>query len=610
MCGIIGQFCFGHHPDKGFNHPDKELITRMSSILAHRGPDANGTYFDNIVGLAHRRLSIIDLSKEANQPMFNENRNLVIVYNGEIYNYLHLKEILIKCGHEFRSNSDTEVILHAYEEWGVNCLTHFNGMWAFALWDNKKEILFCARDRFGIKPFYYTFDKKSLIFASEIKALLVNPKIGTTPNNSAVNLFLSSGILDYSNKTMFNGIYQILPAHAFVINNNNIKHFKYCYLDINSDTTSIISDDNVAHNTLHLLKKSIHNHLISDVPVGTCLSGGIDSSAIVRIINEKREMQNTFSACFTDERFDESKYIKAVIKDTSIEPFFIEPDPNELLKNIEHLIYSQDEPFGSLSIYAQYCVMQLAHGKCKVLLDGQGADELLAGYLAYQYNYIKELIKRKEFIIVLGELYGTLVDHYAFYYYALQQLLTRNNRKQLLTHYIKTDRYGDTFDKLLWNELFINNLPALLHYEDRNSMAFSIEARVPYLDVEFVNYIASLPYDQKIRVGQTKFALRNAIKGIIPEEIRTRTDKMGFVTPEESWMKYELKDYIMNILYSTSFKNRPYWNSERVLQDYQNFIDGKSIYSPELWRIICVELWLRMFFDQRKSLFELLGNSR
>ena len=603
MCGIIGQFCFGHHPDKGFNHPDKELITRMSSILAHRGPDANGTYFDNIVGLAHRRLSIIDLSKEANQPMFNENRNLVIVYNGEIYNYLQLKEILIKCGHEFRSNSDTEVILHAYEEWGVNCLTYFNGMWAFALWDNKKEILFCARDRFGIKPFYYTFDKNSLLFASEIKALLADPKVGIVPEEQEVNLFLSSGIMDHGNKTMFKGIHQILPSHAFIVTNKTIKHFKYCDLRVSSNNTSVTTDENNAHNVAILLKKAVHSHRISDVPLGSCLSGGIDSSTIVRIINEKHRPQNTFSACFSDERFDESKYIKAVIKDTSIEPFFIEPDPNELLKDIEHLIYSQDEPFGSLSIYAQYCVMRLAQGKCKVLLDGQGADELLGGYLAYQQNYIKNLIKQREWIMATKEIFGSLKHHHKFYYYALKQVLARNNRKHLLKNYIKTDRYGGTFEKLLYNEMFINNLPSLLHYEDRNSMAFSIEARVPYLEVELVNYISSLAHDQKIRNGVTKFVLRNAIKGIVPEEIRNRMDKMGFVTPEESWMRYELKDYMMDILYSTSFKNRPYWNSEKVLEDYQKFVAGLTNYSPEIWRIICVELWLRKFFDNRSDLF-------
>ena len=597
MCGIIGQFCFGQHK------PDKELITRMSSILAHRGPDADGTYFDNIVGLAHRRLSIIDLSKEANQPMFNENRNLVIVYNGEIYNYLQLKEILIKCGHEFRSNSDTEVILHAYEEWGVNCLTYFNGMWAFALWDNKKEILFCARDRFGIKPFYYTFDKNSLLFASEIKALLADPKVGIVPEEQEVNLFLSSGIMDHGNKTMFKGIHQILPSHAFIVTNKTIKHFKYCDLRVSSNNTSVTTDENNAHNVAILLKKAVNSHRISDVPLGSCLSGGIDSSTIVRIINEKHRPQNTFSACFSDERFDESKYIKAVIKDTSIEPFFIEPDPNELLKDIEHLIYSQDEPFGSLSIYAQYCVMRLAQGKCKVLLDGQGADELLGGYLAYQQNYIKNLIKQREWIMATKEIFGSLKHHHKFYYYALKQVLARNNRKHLLKNYIKTDRYGGTFEKLLYNEMFINNLPSLLHYEDRNSMAFSIEARVPYLEVELVNYISSLAHDQKIRNGVTKFVLRNAIKGIVPEEIRNRMDKMGFVTPEESWMRYELKDYMMDILYSTSFKNRPYWNSEKVLDDYRKFVAGLTNYSPEIWRIICVELWLRKFFDNRSDLF-------
>lgn len=263
----------------------------------------------------------------------------------------------------------------------------------------------------------------------------------------------------------------------------------------------------------------------------------------------------------------------------------------------------QDEPFGSLSIYAQYCVMQLAQNKVKVLLDGQGADELFGGYLAYQKNYISDLIHKRKYTVACKEIIGSLRHHGSFYTYAAKQVFERNRRKRLLTHYIKTNRYGNDFTTLLHKELFITNLPALLHYEDRNSMAFSIEARVPYLDTEFTNYIASLPHDQKIRNGVTKFSLRNALKGIIPEEIRNRMDKMGFITPEESWMRYELKDYIMDILYSTSFKNRPYWDSDKVLSDYQKFVDGKSSYSPELWRIISVELWLRKFFDNRLTLF-------
>jgi asparagine synthase (glutamine-hydrolysing) len=596
MCGIAGQYCFK-------DQPDKNLINNMSTILKHRGPDTDGTYFNNTVGLAHRRLGIIDLSESARQPMFNEDHSIVVVYNGEIYNHPSLRDILIESGHIFKSNADTEIIVHAYEEWGMNCLTQFNGMWAFALWDNRKKVLFCARDRFGIKPFYYTFTEHSLLFASEIKALLAHPAIGTSQNELMVETFLSSGILDHTNTTMFSKIYQIPPSEGLIINNNGVRRFRYCDLEISPNITSIVTDENVASNVIHLFKKVIKSHLRSDVPVGTCLSGGIDSSAIVKLVNTDHPMQNTFSAIFNNEQFDESKYIKLVTENTSLEPFSIEPTPKDLLKDIDHLIYTQDEPFGSLSIYAQYCVMKLAHGKVKVLLDGQGADELFGGYLAYQKNYISELIKRKHWILAFKEMIGSFRHHRYFYRYAIYQTLIRNKRKNLLTSYIKTHRYEGKFNTMLHNELFTTNLPSLLHFEDRNSMAFSIEARVPYLDTEFTNYIASLPYDQKIRNGVTKIALRNAIKGIIPEKIRMRMDKMGFVTPEESWMKYELKDYVMDILYSSSFKNRSYWDSDKVIEDYQKFLDGKTTYSHEIWRIVCVELWLRKFFDQRSTLF-------
>jgi asparagine synthase (glutamine-hydrolysing) len=596
MCGIVGQYCFS-------GDPDKDLISKMSKTLIHRGPDADGTYFNSIVGLAHRRLSIIDLSKEANQPMFNNNKKIVIVYNGELYNYKQLKFLLLEKGHIFKTNSDTEVVIHAYEEWGINSLTLFNGMFAFALWDNDKKVLFCARDRFGIKPFYYALTKNSFLFASEIKTLLVHPNIGTEPHDLNVNIFLSSGIQDHSNRTMFLDVYQLEPSHGLIITNNHIKQFRYCDLEVTPNTTSVIPDDDIAINTQQLLKQSVNRQLMSDVPIGTCLSGGIDSSAIARIISETHPMQNTFSVCFSDERFDESNYIKIALHNTDISPFFIEPTPLNLIHDIDNLVYMQDEPFGSLSIYAQYCVMQLAHNKVKVLLDGQGADELFGGYLAYQKNYISHLIKKKDYVTACKETIGSLKHHRSFYSYAARQVFERNKRKKLFTNYVKTHRYGGDFSDLLHKELFVTNLPALLHYEDRNSMAFSIEARVPYLDTEFTNYIAYLPHNQKIRNGVTKFALRNALKGIIPDKIRNRMDKMGFVTPEESWMRYELKDYIMDIIYSTSFKNRPYWNSDKVLNDYQKFVNGKSSYSPELWRIISVELWLRKFFDNRSTLF-------
>jgi asparagine synthase (glutamine-hydrolysing) len=305
MCGILGQYCF-----KG--QPDKKLVNNMSKILTHRGPDTDGTYFNNTVGLAHRRLGIIDLSGNARQPMFNEDHSVVIVYNGEIYNHPTLREILIEKGHIFKSNADTEVIIHAYEEWGLNCLTQFNGMWAFALWDNRKKVLFCARDRFGIKPFYYAFVDNTILFASEIKALLAHPNVGVSQNELMVETFLSSGILDHTHTTMFNKIYQIPPSQGLIMNTDGMKQFRYCDLEINHNITSIVTDDNVASNVIHLFKKAIKSHLRSDVPIGTCLSGGIDSSTIIKLVNVDHPMQNTFSAHFTDEKFDESKYIKLV----------------------------------------------------------------------------------------------------------------------------------------------------------------------------------------------------------------------------------------------------------------------------------------------------------
>jgi asparagine synthase (glutamine-hydrolysing) len=536
--------------------------------------------------------------------MFNEDKSVVIVYNGELYNYKDIRNILLQNGYIFKTQSDTEVIIHAYEEWGMNCITKFNGMWAFALWDDKKQALFCARDRFGIKPFYYTFIDNTLIFASEIKALLVHPDIGASPNEFMVEDFLSNGLLDHMYTTMFTGIYQIEPGGGLLINGDGSKRFLYSDLEISSNIESPTPDDSVASNLYNLLHQSIRRHLQSDVPVGTCLSGGIDSSVIVGFINSfNKSIQHTFSACFSDKKFDESHYMKLMLSNKSICPHYVEPLVTTFLEDLDNLIYTQDEPFGSLSIYAQYCVMREAHGHVKVLLDGQGADELFGGYLSYQQNYIKELVQRKRLFMACKELLGSVFYHPDFYMYAIPQVIFRNKRKSLFTYNPITIRYRGKFNIMLHNELFVTNLPALLHYEDRNSMAFSIEARVPYLDMELTNYVASLPYNQKIRNGITKYSLRNSICGIIPEEIRIRMDKMGFVTPEEVWMKEDLKHFIMSILTSESFKTRSFWNSDKVLEDYIKFVEGHSKYSPEIWRIVCTELWLRKFFDNRSTLF-------
>jgi len=599
MCGISGQYCFS-------GNPDTDILSKISSILSHRGPDDNGYYINSKVGLYHNRLSIIDISSNGHQPMSNEDGSIVLIYNGEIYNYLDLKPILIRKGHKFKSHTDTEVIIHAYEEWGLECLNKFEGMWSFALWDNNKKVLFCARDRFGIKPFYYTIIDNSFIFASEIKALLSHPNIKKEPNDENLNIFLSTGILDYNEKTMFKNIYQIKPSHAMFISDKNINQIQYYNININSSVKSNMNSTSIASNFMMLLKKAVKSHLQSDVSVGTCLSGGIDSSTIVRLIeiikklNKDESPQTTFSSVFSNKKFDESEYIRSLlgcrrrlINNTCIDdthqilPYFVEPNTKNLLNDIDKLIYIQDEPFGSLSIYAQYCVMQCAHGKVKVLLDGQGADEILAGYIGYQINYIKNLFYDNHFSIAIKEMIGSLKNHYSFYIYAIQQSKERGNRRKLLNNTLYIDRYSGKFNEMLYNEIFTTNLPSLLHYEDRNSMAFSIESRVPYLDTKLFEYVSSLSYDQKIKNGITKVVLRNATKNLIPRLIQNRTDKMGFVTPEELWMKNELRNFIIDILNSKSFNSRKYWNSNDVKNNYFDFINNKSNYSPELWRIIC-----------------------
>jgi asparagine synthase (glutamine-hydrolysing) len=604
MCGIAGQYCFLGR------EPDRELLARMSDQLIHRGPDGVGTEIRGCMGLVHRRLAIIDLSGDGLQPMTNEDKTLWLVYNGEIYNYIELREELTGKGHRFHSQSDTEVILHAYEEWGTGCLQRFNGMWAFALWDERTQQLFCARDRFGIKPFYYAEINGSFLFASEIKALLEHPDAGRRPDDEILGTYLAWGVQDHSARTMFDGILQLEPAHALIVTKDG-PHTPYQYWDVTINGALHSETDNRQDTDrfLGLLRDAVRIHLRSDVAVGTCLSGGIDSSTLAVLINNLirdeapasvSDRQKTFSVVFTDKRFDESRYIDEIVAVTGVDSHRTEPAPAQLWDDIDRLIWVQDEPFGSLSIYAQYCVMRLAQKNVKVVLDGQGADELLAGYLAYQTSYIRGLVHSFHAGKALREIAGSLRIHRDFFGSALGQLLVRRSRRNLLTVTVPpVDRYAGTLPEVLQRELCSTNLPALLHYEDRNAMAFSLESRVPYLDIRLVEYIASLPLDQKIRNGVTKIALRRAVKGIIPESIRCRMDKMGFVTPEEVWMKETLRPFVLAVLSSDSFRARSYWNADAVMNNYQTFLDGKSAYSPEVWRIVCTELWLHKFFDRR-----------
>ena len=631
MCGICGIFSFKHKVAP-------TVVQKMNQLLRHRGPDDEGYLIaDTKAGIfsprtgdetipalrnrlesvskmngfapnlvfGHRRLSIIDLSEKGHQPMTRDGN--WIVYNGEIYNYIELRRELTTFGHSFETGSDTEVILTAYQEWGFDCLHRFNGMWAFAIWDNQRKQLFCSRDRFGIKPFYFHLSKKHFVFASEIKAILASSLSKVEPNDRAIYEFLTYGLVDHLKETFFRDIYRLVPGEYLLINNSGVSIF-YSWWKLNG--REVPSDTREAFR--QLFKDSIRLRLRSDVPVGSCLSGGLDSSYVVSQMAELGDTVNTFSAVYGKGLHgDESEFIDEVVQKVGATKHTVIPGPIELKRELQDLIYHQEEPFGSTSIFAQWKVMELARSReVTVLLDGQGADEQLGGYNKYFGIFFGILFKRFKWIKLANSLIDYLRLHkkrnifaHTIYYTLPQKLrkIARNRLVPLKTEFRKKythchpDDYPDNFNEVL-KYFIVNSLPQLLRYEDKNSMAFSRETRLPFLDYRLVELIYSLPVDDKIDRAVTKIIMRKAMKGIVSERIRNRHDKVGFETPELEWFRRELKPYIMSILNSDRFSTRPYWDSEKIKAVYESLMQGRSN-SNMIWRFISVELWLRSFID-------------
>ena len=640
MCGIFAFLDLE-------NKVNVNTLETMSHSIAHRGPDDNGyaffeifnkqqmfeskasigqkdlEQFNGVLALGHRRLSIIDLTEAGHQPMCNESRRIWITYNGEIYNYKELTEELKGRGHFFKSSTDTEVILHAYEEWGIECLRRFNGMWAFALWDMGRKRLFCARDRFGIKPFYYLFRGQKFILASEIKAILQDPRVERYPTNGRLYDYLAYGFLDHTDETFFKDIYQLRGSHYLILEVDSENHLKlsvHPYWDLSPKEKEPRND--CKERFLEVLEDSIRLHMRSDVPIGTCLSGGLDSSSIVcvaeRFLNSN--IHKTFSSCFDDQKYDERNFISKVIEITHSEAHYVFPKAEDLFKEIEDLIWYQEEPFGSTSIYAQWNVFKLARlNQIKVVLDGQGADELLGGYHSYFGFYLSELIRRFQWDKFLCEylkirsLHGYshqwLIRHLIFsfiprqWFGAMRKRILLQKEKWIHFENYSPDRtasprrFKNIFLDWLYQSLMNFSLPGLLHYEDRNSMAHSIEARVPFLDYRLVEFVFSLPINQFISNGVTKVVLRNAMKGILPEAVRNRKDKMGFVTPENIWLRDVLKDRILELIHSKSFGERGYVDPNEVWEIYDRHLKGERNYDSAIWRCVNLELWFRTFID-------------
>jgi asparagine synthase (glutamine-hydrolysing) len=508
-------------------------------------------------------------------------------------------------------------------------------MWAFAIWDARRRRLFCARDRFGIKPFYYHQNADRLLFASEIKALLADPATPAQPNERRIHDYLVYGYLDHTAETCFDGIQQLPPAHYMLIESSAAAPTIRRYWDLDPAARVTLDDDAAAEQFRALFTDSVGRHLQSDVLVGTCLSGGLDSSSIVVATNQLLraggldrtvvgERQKTFSACYDDPRYDERRWIDTVVEQTGVANAQVFPDAQGLLDDLDAFVWRQEEPVGSTSVYAQWCVMRLAraHG-VTVLLDGQGGDELLAGYPIFQAAWWATLARRGRWLQLRREIsaYGRrfggaraarLREAVRL---ALPEALAGRISDQLghaqpvwLGEQLRTMPVGrptaaapfdDPLRRLLYTQLMSSNLPALLHYEDRNSMAFSIEARVPFLDERLAELAFALPAHQLIRDGEAKWLLRRALRGVLPESVRTRQDKIGFATPGDAWLRTALAPLAGELLLSSSLARRGYLLAGPALARWERHQAGLSNDHHLLWRWLHLELWARRFLDRR-----------
>lgn len=565
MCGIAGLVYAG-----GSRGAAAAAVRRMIALQRHRGPDGEGFYNTEGASLGHCRLAIIDLSNAGHQPMSDLQGRWWITFNGEIYNYLELAEELRGLGYQFRGRSDTEVLLAAYSQWGEACLERLRGMFAFAIWDEWERCLFAARDRFGIKPFHYWTDGQGrLAFASELKALLeFLPE--RRVNVRLVGEFLAWNLLEHeAAETMLSGIQRLPPAHAMTWRvGEGVTLRRYWNLEVNEALeTPPTQWAALVAEFRSRFEETLSLHLRSDVPVGTCLSGGLDSSAIACIVSRElrrrgawREgWQHAFSACFEDRRLDERPYIETVSAATGCRTHFVFPSGQRMCEDLDAWLWHQEEPVGSSGVYAQYCVARLAREQgIKVLLDGQGADELLAGYRKFIMVYLRQLIRTRHYARAAREAVAffcspeilrttRLVDARRYFFSSTPEVAalwpgdSRPVRPEGLD-------LGDSLARRLAADLTQFSLPALLRFEDRNTMAFGVESRVPFIDHVFVEWLATIPADARLAGGWTKRIMREALAGILPERVRTRKSKLGFSTPEPEWLAGPLAGWLRDTL--------------------------------------------------------------
>tara|TARA_R110002073_G_scaffold72537_1_gene177537 strand:- start:545459 stop:547279 length:1821 start_codon:yes stop_codon:yes gene_type:complete len=606
MCGISGIVNFNEKSVK------EDEIKVMMQKMKHRGPDDEGIFIDDTVGLGFVRLSILDLSLAGHQPMFSADKKYVIIFNGEVYNYIEIREEL-KDKYQFKTSTDTEVILTAYQEWGEDCLDKFNGMFSIVIYNIETKELFAARDRFGIKPFYYYQQEDKFIFASEIKSIL--PLMDNRKaNDQIIYDYLLFNRTDHKEETFFEGVRKLQHGSWIKIKNSSVKTHRWYNL-----ADKIVDKKITPEEYRNLFKESLKLRLRADVPIGVSLSGGIDSSSIVAsLINDfKLNELNTFSAVFgKDEPTDESEFIdefRKIVKNMN----FTSPDADSFYNDFEKFIDAHNEPVPDTGPYAQFKVMELASEFVTVTLDGQGADEQLAGYHYFFGSYYIELIRKMKLLKFISENIQFFKKHKSidalkyFTYYILpskfQKRINSQKFPSINKAFYETNKERDEINSMLYNPKSLNEsllqhfeykLEHLLRWEDLNSMHFSIESRVPFLDHRLVEATLSSPSNMKINSGETKHILREALKDILPQKITKRKDKKGFTNPRAKWFRSEkFKNYIFELINSDSFKDRGYFNVEIANAQYNRHLDGSVDVSKEIWKWINLELWFRKFVD-------------
>jgi asparagine synthase (glutamine-hydrolysing) len=617
MCGFVAVIAPEGLPP--------EVLDAMRDRLSHRGPDSASSWLtkraQTVVGLGHRRLSIIDLTHAADQPMFDPSGEIALVYNGEIYNYVELREELAAAGRVFATQSDTEVLLAAYERWGTDCLPRLNGMFAFALWDGRSGELFLARDRFGEKPLFFArLPGGGYAFASEMKAIFAHPDIAVAPRESAVRSYVEGNFYEDGPETMFAGLERVMPAHAMVLAENGALRRRWRYWTPDYSVADDYDEATAVEHFRDLLERSVRMRLRSDVAVGTSLSGGLDSSTIVCLLAGERIQtptlsQNTFSGRFDD--FDptlsEGPYIDLVVNRAAVRGHSVTPTALGLVEESARLHWHQEEPFLSASIYLQWCVMRLAHEHdTTVLLDGQGADELLAGYQFYFPSYQLDLVDHRHYGRLL---YDTLAFRrrlraasrgYANSLRRFNHDVALGARALAAAWRSPSDVSAGAYEagvppplpgtrlrRQIAEALQYNSLPMLLRYADRNAMAFSRETRFPFLDYELVDWCVALPDRALIRRGWQKHILRKATGDILPPEIRWRPDKVGYAAPLDLWLRDPLHDWGWERLFTGRIVDLDGYDRAAIEDLWRRHQAGEN-HSWALWRWISLNEWFAL----------------